>query len=509
MAIGVLNLGLKSIRFIIFDYDGRSLACESIPVTTWLDDKMVEQDANEWVVKADAVIRKATRSVPSGTIEAISISASASCLVYTDAKLEPLGRVIMVSDRRAQQEAAEIEATLAENTRPGDESPEVKPDQFVPKMLWLKRNTPDNWKHVHHVMGAGDFLGAYLTGHIVTDVVSATKFLYDPTTSCYPTQLFESLDIRERILPSVVYPGSKIGSIQKERAQRLELGDNVDYIVSSYDAICGSYGAGMREPGDAADMSGTVTSVRAIATEQPSGKGLYVTPGLQRHTWLVGGSNNLGGGLVEWAKGIALVDGDDSYDRMQAMAKGVGPLPGGLIFLPYLLGERAPLWDPTAKGAFLGLNRNHSTPDLIRAIFESTCFATRMLLETINGYGVDVQRVYAGGGLTRLDLVNQLKANIIGRPLTVSSQSEATSLGAAMVCASGMGVYDSLTQAVDEMALDGMTVNPEEAESARYSEGYELFKDAYRTLRPWFRRHAKFASKSWADNSDNVSIVNL
>ena len=180
----------------------------------------------------------------------------------------------------------------------------------------------------------------------------------------------------------------------------------------------------------------------------------------------------------------------------------------GLIFLPYLLGERAPIWNDHARGVFFGLERMHTRKDMTRAVFESAGFIDRDMMEEVQKTGgVDVDSVRLSGGLARVNLISQIKADVLGRDVMVLQEFETTSTGAAMTVLLSQGVYDSLDMIAEKFARIRMIIHPNTENHRIYDYMYEIYKDTYNTLVPLFEKRIDIMQK--IKNAGEVQIENL
>ena len=164
---------------------------------------------------------------------------------------------------------------------------------------------------------------------------------------------------------------------------------------------------------------------------------------------------------------------------------------GGVIFLPYLLGERAPVWDSNARGVFFGLERMHTRKEMTRAVFESTGFIDVDMIAAIEETGLEVNSIRLSGGLARLNLISQLKADITGKEIKVLSEFETTATGAAMMAFYGQGVFGTLQEAARQFVRIRMVIHPDERNHKQYQELYQLYKETYNTLKPLFPKRMK------------------
>lgn len=179
----------------------------------------------------------------------------------------------------------------------------------------------------------------------------------------------------------------------------------------------------------------------------------------------------------------------------------------GLLFLPYLLGERTPVWDDSARGVFFGLERMHTRKDMTRAVFESTGFIDLSIIDAINEAGIDVNSVRLSGGLARINLVSQIKADILGKDVLVLSEFETTSSGAAMIVLAGQNVYPDLKSVADKFAVIRMIIKPNKENNKKYQYMYELYKDAYNMMKPLFKRRMEIVER--LNNYKEIQIENL
>jgi xylulokinase len=482
-----MNLGLKSMRAVVFGDRGERLAIAYRAISTRIGEGAVEQDPDEWwAAGVDALNEVLADRRLARTVDAVTVTASAGCLVVLDAAGRSMGTAMMISDVRATEQADRIGrtpefASLASSGR-------VTPDMMLPKILWLKERDPSRFAGAASFVTPNDFLLYRLTGQLVTDSYNATKYLFEPTSRTYPLALLRALGLDDARFPLVVEPGESAFPIHPTLLTQFGLRDDVKAVPATYDAICAVYGAGVWQVGDACDVSGTVTSLRAVTNiVLPAGSPLFSLPHLAPGTYLAGGSNNLGGGVIEWAKQL-LYSGDSSpYSQMISDVEDAPPGASGITFLPYLLGERAPIWDTKARGVFFGLGRNHQRADLIRAIFEGVGYSVVDIADHLASVGVEIRRVSASGGLARFRSMNQIKADMLGVDVSTTREVETTALGAALLAAVSLGQHSSMKQAVAAAVTFGECFEPNLARHAMYRDFFGMYRALYRQLRDLYR----------------------
>lgn len=505
----VLNMGMKSIRSIIFDSEGNKFASASLPIETSLSDECVTQNPYEWWEKGKSVIKETVTDAAGIKIDYLTVTTSSSCLVYVDKNGDALAPCIMVSDKRAIYESGLIGNNPLFKEVRKSVGLGADPYLMLPKAVWVKNHQPELFDRVHKFLAPNDYLISKFTDCYVTDYMNAQKWHYDVEKKTYPVDLLQNIGISSDLLPRVVSPGECVGKINANVAKETGLSCDVKVVTSTYDAICSFIGSGVSKAGEASDVSGTVTVFRAVAERKIEKEltKIQQIPYFEGNINIVGGSNNLGGGLIEWVKQCYYQNEVFPYELMEKDAGEASLGAGGVIFLPYLLGERAPIWDYNARGVFFGLERMHTRKEMTRAVFESTGFIDLDMIAAIKEAGMDVHSIRLSGGLARLNLISQIKADITGREISVLSEFETTATGAAMIALFGQRVYSSLEEAAEQFVKVRMIICPDHKNYLKYQELYGLYKETYQTLRPLFPRRMEITEKLY--RKKRVKIENL
>lgn len=508
MNILVLNMGMKSIRSIIFSDHGKKLSSASRTLTSAINDIRVEQHPYEWWEKALEVMKDSIHDAKIQSVDYITVTTSASCLVCMDAEGVPLGNAIMVSDKRAESEVDEIRNSRGYDEVEQETGLQVSVSIMLPKILWIKNHEPDIFEKSSYFLTPNDYLIYHLCGRVYTDELNAVKYHYSCGSKSYPSKLLKELDIPEEKMPPVLKTGEMAGTILPEIAKKIGCKDTAKIIVTSYDAICSFVGSGVSSEGEASDVSGTVTVFRMLSKKNgilPSNK-IYTTPFSQGEYNIIGGSNNLGGGLIEWVKQCYYSKEEYPYEVMEKEAAESDIGAKGIIFLPYLLGERAPIWNDKSRGTFFGLERMHTRKDMTRAVFEATAFIDRTMMEAIGETTADVTSVRLSGGLARVNLISQIKADVLGKEVIVLSEFETTASGAAMMVLNGQeGI--SFADLSKKFSKSRMTVHPDMENHEKYNIVYQLFKETYQQLVPMFDRRIELLGA--IRSSKETQIENL
>jgi xylulokinase len=485
-------------RAAVFSELGDRLAIAYRPIETQMGEGIVEQDPEDWWRAGTEVLDEALQACAiRDDVRMITVTASAGCLVPVDAAIRPVRNAIMISDVRARKQADLIArlAVFVEIAQPGRR---VTPDLMLPKILWLRDHEPAAYEAARWFATPNDFLIGCLTGEMVTDVHNASKYFHGlDGDDAYPGGLMSALHLDASRLPAVVdAPGCKLQLLPAIR-DRFGLNAACEVVVSTYDAICAVYGAGVAAPGEACDVSGTVTSFRAVTDlklRDPSGR-LFVAPHVRKGLYLAGGSNNLGGGVIEWVKQLWYADQPDAYDAMERDAADAPPGAAGITFLPYLLGERAPIWDASARAVFFGLGRNHGRADMLRAVFEGVGFSILDIADRLGELGVDVHHVVASGGLARIASIQQIKADMLGVPVSLTEELESTALGAALVAGVNAGTFASMEEATRIAVRISRSFEPVAPRTEMYRDFFAVYRSLYASLKPLFAEREELIAR--------------
>jgi xylulokinase len=287
-------------------------------------------------------------------------------------------------------------------------------------------------------------------------------------------------------MPPVLEPTGVVGHVRPEAASATGLQPGVPVVTGTIDAWCDIIGCGGIAPGCAVDVTGT-SEVVALVTERPvDGEGVLSAPLAEGRHW-IGGPMQAGGAAIDWLARCFYGQEQPDFGLLEAEASAVAPGADGLLFLPYLQGERAPVWDPTARGAFVGLTDRHARAHCARAVYEGVAFAVRDLLERCRaaaGIGPETLRVSGGGSASAF--WNQVKADVTGLPVQRVAVPDAACLGAALLAAVGVGAFGGLDEATEEMVRVGDIFEPVPAHVTRYEGLFAAWRRLYPALRPVF-----------------------
>ncbi len=397
------------------------------------------------------------------TARAVAFSGFTRSQVFTDETGMPVRPALCFPDGRATEDAAAL-AAAARGTWT-----EMTAFHPIARLAYVRRTDPEGFAATRMVLQPKDWLGLRLTGEAAADRIS-NAWALDRKGRVRDLAPFRRAGIDAGLIPILLAPTDRLGTVR-----HLPALDGLPVFIGAMDTWCASIGAGAGRAGDAYIVSGTTDAAGVLADEPLESPGLVTLPwgpGLF-HT---GGPSGAGADCLEWLAEFLGMPGADSVAAMAASADAGAP---PLLFLPALSGERAPTWQPQARGAFIGLDRRHGPPELARAVMEGVAFADRDLLG-----GLGFSRLLLTGGGARSDLWCRIRANVLGCPVQRAGTAEPGVLGAALVAWTGLGRYASLAEAQSAASQDTETFNPRPAERARHEALYTAYKQAQSACLP-------------------------
>lgn len=425
-----------------------------------------EQDPERWwtgLAGALAEIRDAVGATgtPAPEIVGIAVAGHGPTLTAVDAEGLPTRPALTWLDTRTTAEAEILAAaTGLRGWALG----------VLPAALWLERHDPGSVADARWYLNTWDALTLRLTGRAVTSLLPG-----QPVAS--PEQV-AAAGLSAGRVPARVDAGSIVGSLTPEAAAVLGLRPGIPVAAGLVDAFASFHGAGMVRAGDAIDVGGAAGGFGAYTTRPIQAAGSFTSPAPVPGLWSVGGAMAATGTALDWLRDAVLGGGLETNALIDEAA-GIRAGADGLLFLPYLAGERSPLWDPGATGAFVGLSLQHGRAHLTRAVLEAAALSIRHVAEPILAAGVAVSAMRACGGPAHSRTWNAIKADVTGFPVEVPRVMETALVGAAIVAAVGVGVHPDVPSAIEAMTAIGERVEPDPATHARYDEVYAAYVALY------------------------------
>jgi sugar (pentulose or hexulose) kinase len=454
-----IDVGTTNAKAGLVALDGRLLASARASYAIDVDPErgFAEQDPEAWWQALATLVRDLAPDPGRIEIRAIAIAGHGPTLVAVDETGRPVRSAVTWLDTRALGEESE----LAQRTGLRGWALGV-----LPAALWLERTDPSAAGRARWYLNTWEALSLRLTGRAATSLVHGQAF---PDRSLLAAAGLEP----DRIAPAVA-AGSMLGELTSEAAVTLNLPAGIPVVAGIVDAFASFHGAGLLRPGDAIDAGGTAGGFGVYVDRPVPARGSFSTPAPLPGRHVVGGAMAATGKALDWFRDDVL-DGTIGTEELIAEAAAIAPGADGLLFLPYLAGERSPIWDPTATGAFVGLTVSHGRAHLARAILEAAAFAIRHVAEPILAAGVDVGEMRVCGGPARSRAWNRIKADITGFSILVPTIKETAVQGAAILGAVAIGAHADLAAAISAMVSIEDRIEPDPAHAARYDALFEVY----------------------------------
>jgi xylulokinase len=496
-----IDVGTGGSRALVIDEAGRVVASATVehapfasPHTGW-----AEQDARDWWRASASAVRAvlASEGVRAEEVACVGLTGQMHGAVLLDERDEPLRPSIIWCDLRTHEQCCAItERVGAERLIRLVMNPALE-GFTLPKMLWVREREPEVWARVRAVLLPKDYVRLRLTGEHATDVADASgTLLFDVGRREWSEEMLEAVGVERALLPRAFESAEVTGRVSASGAEATGLPVGTPVVAGAGDQAAGAVGVGLVRPGSVSATIGT-SGVVFAATDRPA-----LDPKGRVHTfchavpggWHVMGVTQGAGLSLRWFRdqfGAGEDDGRDPYERLAEEAAAAPPGSDGLLWAPYLMGERTPHLDPHARAALTGLTASHTRAHVVRAILEGVAFSLRDTLTIFAEMNVPVGTIRLGGGGARSPLWRQIQADVYGREVELVEADEGAAYGAALLAGVGGGAWGSIEEACAASVRVRERVAPR-AETARLmDERYEAFRKLYPALRDIGQNHSR------------------
>jgi xylulokinase len=454
----------------------------------------VEQDPEDWWRGTCQAVREALAKVPQGAdrVLGLAVSCQAPTLLALDRAGRPLRPAMIWMDRRAEAEIVRLAEQMG-----ADQIYRVtgnRPDAFyvAARLLWLREHEPEILKQTWQFAQVNGYINYRLTGRLTLDPAHAVLLqMRDYHKEEWSAALCDACGVKPSQFPEVVPAHCPQGEVTAQAAEVTGLRAGTPVMAGTVDSASAALEVGVVEPGIAAEMTGTSTVVIIPNDRGLTEPALIAMPHALPGIHLLLGAMVASGGCLRWFRDqfgqpevqAAAASKTDAFDLLTREAAKIEPGSGGLIFLPYMMGERSPIWHTNARGVFFGLTLATPKAALVRAILEGTAFALRHNMEVAMRVGAEIREVRSVGGCSRSDLWNQIKADVLGRPLLLPQVSVGSPFGCAVLAGMGVGVYPDVRKSLLEMVQLTRRFEPNPANQERYTRSYQVYRDIYEHLK--------------------------
>lgn len=497
-----IDVGTTSTKAALFGLDGQLIAVgQSEYGVQHVRPGWVEQRPDDWWQAVCLATQKVLASVPEAAarIAGLAVSAQAPAMLALDEQGNPLRPALIWMDRRAEAETLKLNELLgAENIF---RTTGNRTDAFyvAPKLLWFKTHEPELLARTRRFVQITGYINYKLSGTFTLDVAHAGLLqLRDHVTGEWSAPLCEACGVTPDQFPNIL-PGYHVqGEVTRQAAQATGLRLGTPVMVGTVDGAAAAVEAGVTELGIAAEMTGTSTVLIMPNDGTVTESAFIAMPHALPNLYLLLGAMVASGASLRWYRDqLGMLETQtaaqlnlDTFDLLTQQAAQVKAGSDGLIFLPYMMGERAPLWHTNARGVFFGLSLATPSAALIRAILEGVAFAMQHNVEVARAAGVSITEIRSIGGGARSPLWNQIKADILGVPIVLPRTSVGAPFGDAILAGMGVGLYPDVIDALRQMIQLQTRYEPNPENHARYSAIYPIFRSIYEHLKDDFDRAA-------------------
>jgi xylulokinase len=449
-----------------------------------------EQRPEDWWDATQAAIRgvlKAARA--SGKdVRGIGLSGQMHGLTLLDEAARVIRPALIWCDQRSQTQVDAINARVGKDTVLRCIANPVLTGFTLPKLLWVRDNEPQNYARIRKMLLPKDYIRFQLTGEYASEVSDASgTALFDVVNRRWSHELAGALGIDTSILPAVYESQEISGRVSERAAAATGLVAGIPVVGGGGDQAASAVGNGIVEPGVVSCTIGTSGVVFGF-TQQPAYDAAgrvhtfcHAVPG----AWHVMGVTQGAGLSLQWFRNQFAPDAD--YDQLTAEAATSTCCAQGLFWLPYLMGERTPHLDATARGGWIGITAKHTRADMIRSVLEGVAFSQRDCLDIIEQIGVPVNSVRLSGGGARSPFWRQMFADVLGKPVVSLATQEGSAYGAALLALVGTGAYASVPEVCAATVQETERLEQRSYESQLYARGHQVYTSLYPTLKPIYR----------------------
>lgn len=494
-----IDVGTTTVKAILFDPYGHALGSEQQEYQTYYPNRSwAEQEPNDWWEVLKVMLQRLT-TLADGQgirIQAVGVSSQAPAFLPLDDEGQPLSRALIWMDRRADEDAQWLQEQLGMDKVASYSRNRPDPFFTAAKLLWFKRNEPERFRKIHKILQVNGYINFRMTGVYSMDESHASiTQLYDVNQRSWAFDVLDQFGFPSSMLPDIYPSGEIIGAITAQAALETGLQPGIPVIAGTVDGVAAALEAGVIEPGIAAEMTGT-SSVLLTSND----KGWYspelisMNHALPDQTLALGAMTSTGASL-KWFRDqfcqteirAAEQSGRSAYEIMNTQVENSNPL-NDIVFLPYMLGERSPIWDSDARGVFFGLSLHSSRADMMRAVMEGAAFALKNNLDFMEKSGVRIQTLRMLGGQSNSQIWNQIKADVMNREIDIVQESGGAPLGVAMLAGKAVGFYPDLPCVLNHVMKLKKKVAPSAKMHQFYSKKYQIFLELYQQTKEQFKQ---------------------
>lgn len=495
-----IDIGTSSCKAAVFDRMGKPLVISSGAYPVYYPAPgFVEQNPLEWWESVCTAVRECLEKgkLRPEEIIGVGVDGQSWSAVAVDKKGETLANTPIWQDTRSEELCTRYRKEIGGERIFHTAGNVLQPFYTTGKILWYREYMPHMYEKIHKILQSNSFIVMKLTGVCSQDISQAYGIhCFNMENGGWDEELCRAFGIPVNILPEISLCSRIVGTVTEWAAAQCGLCPGTPVVAGGVDAACGALGAGVIHGGETQEQGGQAGGMSICCDTFCAHPSLIVSRHVTGDQWLLQGGTTGGGGVMRWIErefaGLerehAEKLGKSSLEQLNEEAAAVLPGSGGVVFLPYMAGERTPIWDTHAKGVYYGLDYSKTKACLVRAAMEGVAFSLLHNLDTAEAAGIIAGELHSVGGSANSVLWTQIKADVTGRPVSVSCSDTATALGAAMLAGVGCGVYRNFEEAVHLTSHVKRRQEPNPEFREIYYRNYETYLDLYRRLQPLMDR---------------------
>lgn len=495
-----IDIGTSACKVAVFDRDGKviSAANGDYPVY-YPKEGWAEQNPEEWWGAVCGAIRKVLEKgkIFPAQICGIGIDGQSWSAIAIDKEGNVLTNTPIWMDTRAQDICDRLNREIGADKIFEVSGNSLQPSYTTAKILWYKENLPEIYSKIYKILQSNSYIAYKLTGNISQDVSQGYGLhCFHMREGRWDEEMCKKLGIPMEFLPDIVNCDTVVGTVTPKAAQESGLCEGIPVVAGGLDAACGTLGAGVIHPGETQEQGGQAGGMSICMESYKADPRLILGYHVVPNQWLLQGGTTGGGGVMRWferefadfERAEEEKTGESSLQQLNKIAEKVAPGSDGVVFLPYMAGERSPIWNPDAKGVFYGLDFSKTKGHMVRACMEGVALSLKHNLETAREAGAEVEVLRAMGGSANSLLWTQIKADVTGKTIIVPSSDTATTLGAAILAGVGTGFYKNYEEAVALTVKETRRHEPNKENIEIYGHTYEVYIKLYDCLKDMMRK---------------------
>lgn len=499
LLLGV-DIGTSACKVAVFNKQGEVIASGNgdyqvyYPHPGW-----AEQNPDEWWSAVCSAIGDVLRkgNVKPEEIKGIGVDGQSWSAIPIDKDGNVLTNTPIWMDTRAQSICDRLNVEIGADNIFQVAGNSMQPSYSTAKILWYKENMPEVYAKTYKILQSNAFIVYRFTGICSQDKSQGYGLhCFDMRTGTWNMEMCKKLGIPESFLSDIYECSEIVGGVSTKAAKETGLLEGTPVVAGALDAACGTLGSGVIHPGETQEQGGQAGGMSICLDEYAADPRLILSYHAVPNQWILQGGTVGGGGVMRWIekelgdyeRSIAKECGKSSLVQFNELAAKVPAGSDGLIFLPYMSGERSPIWDPNAKGVYYGLDFSKTKGHLIRAAMEGVAYSLKHNLDIGEKTGAKVEELLAMGGSANSLLWTQIKSDVTGKPITVPSSDTATTLGAVMLAGVGIGMYKDFEEAVKITVKKTRHHEPDMEKHAIYQKNYETYLEIYENLKETMKK---------------------